>query len=133
MPKTNIPEHIDIKTNKKAENFYTDALKFLTKSNIPFMVGGTHAFSIHTGINRPTKDFDLFCKAGDYTKILELLKNAGYPVEINDARWLAKVHQGHEFIDIIFGSRTDQIPVDDTWFEHAPNETVYHVIIKIIH
>jgi len=53
-------------------DFYSESLKVLKKTNIPFMVGGTFAVMAHTGIKRETKDLDVFCHPGDYPKILKI-------------------------------------------------------------
>ena len=54
----------------EAEDFYRESLGLLAESGIPFMLSGTYAVSAYTGIVRPTKDLDVFCKAGDYPSIL---------------------------------------------------------------
>ena len=54
-----------------AEAFYTQALKELAALGLPFPLAGTYAVSAYTGITRPTKDLDVFCKAGDYPRILD--------------------------------------------------------------
>ena len=42
--------------------FYRDVLTILDRANVPTLVGGAFAFSHFTGIQRPTKDFDLFVR-----------------------------------------------------------------------
>lgn len=101
------------------KNLYQNAFTILKREKIPFMVGGTYAFTFYTSIDRSTKDLDLFCKAGDYPRILNAFSKARYKTEIRDERWLAKISQGDDFIDIIFGSFSSIMPVDDSWLEHA--------------
>lgn len=103
----------------EAEAFYEDAMRELLASGIPFLLAGTHAVSAYTGISRPTKDLDIFCKAGDFPRILAHFKNLGYAIEIEDDRWLGKVFRGRCFFDVIFASSNGTMPVGDTWFEHA--------------
>ena len=60
---------------------YAEVLKILKDENT-FMVAGGFAVNAYTGLNRATKDIDIFCKAGDYPKILNRftalgLQNAG--------------------------------------------------------
>ncbi len=50
----------------------------LSCSSIPFLVGGAFAFARHVGIERPTKDLDLFLKPGDVRRALRLLQGRGY-------------------------------------------------------
>lgn len=121
-----------ITIENSAEEFYAKALKFLLQTGTPFLVGGTYAFRSYTGITRETKDLDLFCKAGDYPRFLEALKTAGYKTEIVDARWLAKAWQDKHYIDLIFATRTHLQSVDDTWFIHAPEVSIFGEKVKLI-
>jgi len=115
-----------------AERFYIAALKKLIDSGIQFMIGGTYAFTEHTGIKRETKDLDIFCKAGDYPRILKVFEEYGYKTQIIDARWLAKASHKDHYIDLIFASRTDLATVDDSWFKHAPEGNIFHLPVKLI-
>jgi hypothetical protein len=54
-----------------AEAFYADALRELSKLGLPFLLAGTYAFSVYTGITRATKDLDILCKPSDYPRILQ--------------------------------------------------------------
>jgi hypothetical protein len=96
------------------------------------MLGGTFAVSFYTGISRTTKDMDLFCKNGDYPRILKLLTENGYKIEITDARWLAKARLSKNFIDFIFGSAGGIAPVDQSWFEFAPITNFLGFSVQII-
>ena len=51
-----------------AEAFYSEVLQLMAQSEIPFLVSGTYALASYTGIDRPTKDVDVFAKAGDALK-----------------------------------------------------------------
>ena len=93
----------------QAEAFYAEALHELSSLGLPFLLAGTYAVSAYTGITRPTKDLDIFCKAGDYPRILGHFQSRGYAVEIEDARWLAKVRTGEYFFDLIFASANGAI------------------------
>jgi hypothetical protein len=114
-----------------AEAFYAEALRELTKLGLPFLLAGTYALSAYTGITRPTKDLDVFCKAGDYPRILAHFQNLGYVVEIEDERWLGKVYKGEDFFDVIFASQNGTMPVGDEWFEHARQIEVFGTSVLI--
>jgi len=105
--------------NVEAEEFTAEALRELVASGIPFLLAGTFAVSAYTGISRPTKDLDIFCKGGDYPRILAHFKELGYAIEIEDDRWLGKVFKGRNFFDVIFASSNGTMPVSDQWFENA--------------
>ena len=65
-----------IKPSPAAEAFYSEVLQLMAKSEIPFLVSGTYALASYTGIDRPTKDVDVFAKAGDALKLLSFLQGA---------------------------------------------------------
>ena len=55
----------------------------------PFLLSGTYAVAAYTGISRPTKDLDVFCKAGDFPKVLAYFQAHGYRTDVFDAVPLA--------------------------------------------
>lgn len=119
------------KTKKDEGSFYKKILAILTKQDAPFLIGGTYAVKAHTGINRPTKDLDIFCKAGDYPKILKTFSEAGFNISIPDERWLAKAHYKKHFVDIIFNSLNGSFVINETWFEKAPTVKLLGYNVKV--
>lgn len=115
-----------------AHNFFAEALRLLSESEIPFLVGGGLALRQYTGIIRDLKDLDLFCKAGDYSRILKFFADHGFATELTDVRWLAKVYKNNYYIDIIFNTVNNICTVDDTWFDHAVVGEAYGVPVKFI-
>src|SRR3982751_2522524 len=85
----------------EAGAFYSEVLRLMAESGIPFLVSGTYALASYTGIDRPTKDVDVFAKAGDALKMLHCFKGHGFEVEIVDERWLYRVTRDELFVDII--------------------------------
>ncbi len=116
----------------EAEDFYIEGLKLLAQSDIPFLVAGTYAITTYTDIVRPTKDLDIFCKAGDYPRILKFFRDHGYDVDVEDERWIAKIYRGKYFFDIIYSCRTTEIAITDEWFEQAPEIEIYGSKVRII-
>jgi Nucleotidyl transferase of unknown function (DUF2204) len=108
-----------------SEQFFADCLRLLKDAGYPFLVSGTFALSYHTGITRPTKDLDVFCKAGDCPRILSRFQDEGYRTEVEDERWLAKAWKGEKYIDLIYNVSSAVVPVTDEWFEHAPTTELY--------
>lgn len=84
-----------------SEGFYAEVIRMMAESGIPFLLSGTYALSCYTGLIRPTKDVDVFAKAGDALRMLSYFKEHGFDVEIVDDRWLARVTRGEQFVDII--------------------------------
>lgn len=116
----------------EAEGFYAEALRSLTSSGIPFLLAGTYAVSAYTGIVRETKDLDIFCKAGDWPRILAYFQEQGYRVEIEDERWLGKVFKDDHFFDVIFASPSGSTPVTEAWLEHARQTEAFGLPIRIV-
>lgn len=121
-------------SSHEAHAFYQQALRLLNNQGFPFLVGGAFALQQYTGIHRDTKDLDLFCKAEDYPRMLQLFAEQGMATEITDPRWLAKVyHQEQEhFIDFIFNTTNNICPVEDSWFQHSPKGELFGVPIRIM-
>lgn len=88
--------------------------------------------SAYTGISRSTKDLDVFCKAGDFPRILDHFRKLGYAVGIEDERWLGKVHKGEMFFDVIFASSNGTMPVNDQWFEDARGIELFGTTVRIV-
>jgi hypothetical protein len=114
-----------------ADKFYADSLRILKDSQIPFLVAGTFAVNCYTGINRATKDLDIFCKAGDFPRILLHFKEHGFETSIEDERWLAKVRVGDCFFDVIFSSPSAVITVSDYWFKESHPAEIYGVNVQL--
>lgn len=116
----------------EAEAFYSKILKIINSSNIPFMIGGGLAVNKYTNIKYPVKDLDIFCKAGDYPKILNELEKSGVEIKILDERWLAQAWYKTYNVDLLFASPNYITKVDDSWFEHAQDLTLYGSKVKVI-
>jgi len=111
--------------------FYKRVLQTLTQAGIPFLVGGSHAFTCHTAIERLTKDLDLFIRRQDYERVGDAMRAVGYDTDMVFPHWLAKVHDDEVFIDLIFNSGNGICEVDDVWFEHAGDGMVLGVPVKL--
>ena len=102
--------------------FYREVMTTLNASGIPYLVGGAYAFERYTGIERHTKDFDIFCRREDAVGILEVLKSAlGCRTEMTFPHWLGKAYNTAtgDFIDVIYSSGSGIAVVDEEWFENA--------------
>jgi predicted nucleotidyltransferase len=111
--------------------FYRRALQVLTDAGIPFLVGGAFAHACFTGIRRSTKDLDLFLRRDDLERAFELARAEGWRTELPYPHWLAKVHAGEDFIDLIFNSGNGLTPVDDHWFHDNGEADVLGVPVRV--
>lgn len=113
------------------ERYYHRVIDLITEGGVPFLLAGTYAVRHYVEIGRATKDLDIFCRPGDYLKLLKLAADAGYEVEIIDDRWLAKIKYRKWYVDVIFGSVTGTWPISDSWFETAPWGEIFGHPVRI--
>jgi hypothetical protein len=116
----------------EAEAFYSQVLQLMARSEIPFLVSGTYALASYTGIDRPTKDVDVFAKAGDALKLLSYFRDHGFDVETVDERWLNRITRGELFVDIITNMPTVTTHVTDDWFVDAPEAELFGVKVRLV-
>jgi hypothetical protein len=126
LPASSAPEPVS-----GNDAFYRDVMQTLHREAIPFLVGGTYAYNRHTGINRPTRDLDIFIRRADFGRAAAALSNAGNEVDLTFPHWLGKARRGDAYIDIIFSSGNAVAEVDDLWFEHAACTEVLGIPVKI--
>ncbi len=123
---------MDSFTTPEQQNFYNYALRKINESGIPVLVGGGYAFRNYSGIVRETLDLDLFCKAGDYPRLLKVFVDEGFETEITDDRWIVKTFKGEDHLDFIFNSVNSLCPVDDTWFDRAVDSELFGAAIRYV-
>jgi hypothetical protein len=112
--------------------FYRRSMNLLREAGVPYLVGGAYAFARYTGIVRHTKDFDVFVHSRDFDAALDGFARAGYAVDRTFPHWLGKVFKGDDFVDLIFGSGNGIARVDDLWFEHAVEDEVLGIPVRLI-
>jgi hypothetical protein len=111
--------------------FYEQSMEILGSAGIPFLVGGAFALRVYAGVERDTKDFDLMLHRRDVERAITAFRAAGFPARVLFPHWLAKVHHGESFIDIIFASGNAACAVDDAWFERAREATVFGRSVRL--
>jgi hypothetical protein len=109
-----------------------ECLKLLSKEKLPYQVGGTVAVNFYTGLNRPTKDLDIFCKPSDFPKIMQAFTQNGFKSHVEDERWLSKVIKGKYYLDIVFNSPSGHGPVTDEWFKESVEGKILGQQVKIL-
>jgi hypothetical protein len=115
----------------KTQDFYCRMLRALATAEVPFLIGGAYAFGRYTGIERHTKDLDIFIHRRDYDRTMQVLGSSGCRTELTFAHWLGKARCGDDFIDVIFSSGNGIAEVDDEWFEYARDDAVLGIPVKL--
>lgn len=115
----------------EAREFYCHTLSVLGAADLEFLIGGAYAFSRYTGIERHTKDFDIFVHPDDFEAVLSALGRAGYRTDSPFPHWLGKAYHGEYFVDVIFGAGNGVARVDDAWFDNSVPDRVLDVLVRL--
>lgn len=118
--------------NEGSIRFYRHALSILKDAGIPHLVGGAYAYARYTGIERHTKDFDVFIRREDFGRAAWAFQKAGYRTELTFPHWIGKAFKGEDFVDLIYSAGNGVATVDDVWFEKAVKEKVFGVDVELI-
>jgi len=122
-------------TNKELDEntrqYYVDTLNLLNKAEIPYLLGGAYALGHYTGLQRHTRDLDIFVRESHCKTVLDFLGRQGYKSELTFPHWLGKAYCGEDYIDVIFSSGNAVAAVDDLWFENAAEGNVFGVDVKL--
>ena len=113
--------------------FYRTCMRALNTAGAEYLVGGAYAFARYTGIERHTKDFDIFCRMADVDAVLAVLDRLGCRTEKTFPHWLAKAYNEPtgDFIDVIYSSGSGIAVVDDEWFAQSISDLVLGVPVRL--
>ena len=118
--------------DEQSRDFYRHALSLFDEHKLPYLVGGAYAFARYTGIERHTKDFDVFIRRADYPLAAKILESAGYETDLTFPHWLGKAFKGDAFVDLIFSAGNGVAAVDELWFRYAVPGRVLDMKVKLI-
>lgn len=116
--------------DERGHAFYRSTLTLLADAHIPFLVGGAYALNHYTGLERHTKDLDVFVRREHYGAVEMVLAAAGIETELTFPHWLGKASCEHASIDVIFSSGNGLSQVDDAWFAHAAMGSVHGAEVR---
>jgi hypothetical protein len=117
---------------RRTVDFYRHAMRLMQEGNLQFLVGGAYAFAQYTGIERHTKDFDVFIRRDDFPRATKLFDAAGYRTELTFKHWIGKAYSGEDFVDLIFSAGNGVAAVDEIWFEKAVKGRVFDIDTQLI-
>lgn len=110
-----------------SEKFYAQVIDCLKESSIPFMIGGSYAAINYFGPKRDLKDLDILCLPKDARKILEHAKRSGFEVEMTNPRWLGKIFNSTNYVDVIFSTSNGRIKVGKDWLERSVPISLFNI------
>jgi hypothetical protein len=123
------PEKVEL--DQGTHDFYVRTLAVLDEAGVPYLVGGAYSLATLAGIERHTKDMDIFAREIDRDRILRVLEKAGYGTEITFPHWLAKAWIVERFVDVIYRSGNGVCEIDDDWFAHARESELLGIPVRL--
>jgi hypothetical protein len=111
--------------------FYLSAIDVLRAERVDFLVGGAFAMRVHAGVERDTKDFDVFVRPRDVDRVIEVFRKAGFCAGHVFSHWLSKVHGEGQFLDVIFRAGNGLCDVDDEWFAFACEAEFFRTRLRV--
>lgn len=114
-----------------ATTFYKEVVATLQAAEVPFLVGGTYSLERHAGIQRRTKDLDLFIRKTSFAAAARALEAAGFDVELAHPHWLAKATRRRLQVDLIFAGGNGLARVDDEWFAHGVKDAAFDIDVRL--
>jgi hypothetical protein len=117
--------------DESAIRFYREVLQLLHDRKLDYLVGGAYAFARYTGVERHTKDLDLFMRRSDFDAVAAALREAGLRTELTHPHWIGKAFSADLFVDLIFGGGNGEATVDDLWFRHAVDSSLFGVPVRL--
>jgi len=101
---------------------------------VSFLIGGSRALSVHTGVTQMfrARDLDLMIRPCDWSRAARALRTAGIDAELSFPHWLGKARRGSAQVDLIFSSGNGVATVDDAWFRRAVPAHVLGADVRIV-
>jgi hypothetical protein len=118
--------------DERCAAFYLHAMELLDGARVPFLVGGAFALAKYAGVDRFTKDLDVFIRPSDVDRAIAALAGGGYRTELTAPHWLGKAFHEDLFVDLIWSSGNGVATVDDEWFAHALGADVLGVPAMLV-
>jgi hypothetical protein len=122
---------IKVELDRGTRDFYVRTLTLLNEARMPYLVGGAYAMGTLAGIERHTKDLDVFIRESDLRRVLDAFEAAGYRTEVTYPHWLAKAWVAERFADVIYRSGNGVAVVDDLWFENAVEAELLDIPVRL--
>jgi hypothetical protein len=113
-------------------DFYRTVMRGLLEREIPFLIGGAFALARHAGIERWTRDLDVFARRATLPSIERAVREMGFEAREFSPHWLWKIETEMGYVDLIWASGNGTAPVDEAWFTHSVEGEVFGVPVRLI-
>jgi len=111
--------------------YYREVIETLQLGGVHFLVGGTYSLEKHAGIQRSTKDLDLFLRRESIERASRSLSARGFDVDLAHPHWLAKAVRDGRQVDLIFAGGNGLVQVDEEWFTHGVPDVVVDLPVQL--
>lgn len=118
-------------TKSVEAEIHAKALSLLHDARIPYVVAGAYALRHYTGIERYTKDLDLFLLRSSVPRALGVLAQAGYQTRVVARHWLANAIREDYVVDLIYGFGGWRAQVDQSWIDESVSGVVHGIPVRI--
>jgi len=113
-------------------DLYRSVLGGLLERDVPFLVGGAYALHRHTGLERHTRDLDLFVLRETLPRIASAAREMGLEAVEFSPHWLWKITTEAGYVDLIYGSGNGAAPMDEEWFTHSVEGEVFGMPVRLV-
>ncbi|MGE0127379.1 MAG: nucleotidyltransferase [Blastocatellales bacterium] len=103
---------------------YREVISETRKRNLPFAIGGGFAINAYTGLQRNTKDLDIYVMPSDCEAMKEILTDVGmsdYSERLPyDPKWIYRGYYNGVIVDVIWAMANQVTSVDERWLTRGP-------------
>lgn len=122
---------------EKIINLFAEAVQILNDSPLDYMIGGGVSLNYY-GLERDTKDIDVFVSKNEAEPLLRFFEKAGWLTKFTDGRWLYQATKGegvlsfkkNNTVDVIFRN-SGPIDITPKILKHAIKTEFLNLPIKI--
>ena len=108
-------------SDEDIERTLADVVRAIEEKGLPYLLMGG-AGTVTFGRSRATNDIDVFVRAEDAGRVLEVLAAAGFETSETDLEWLHKAFRHGVLVDVIYRSAGD-IRLDDEMLRRGRRRT----------
>ncbi len=120
----------------KQEEIYCRVISEANARGLRFAIGGGFAVNAYTGLQRNTKDLDIYVTPADREAMIETLSRAGmsdyYEKLPYDRRWIYRGYADGVIIDVIWAMANQVAQVDEAWLTRGAEAQFVGVQLRLL-